>query len=76
MFCRYINLKVLSFARQWDDKTGSCKRPLPPKGRGRTLMSSDFLSEEGFLRWPDRIWEPLKVGRNNIRKAFISITNI
>jgi hypothetical protein len=35
--------------------------PLPTKGRGRRLMSSDFLTEEGWLRHGDEMWARVKV---------------
>ena len=47
--------------RQWDDDEGTCRMPIPTKGRGRRLMSSDFVSEEGLLQYSDEDWSVLKV---------------
>ena len=47
--------------RQWDDDQGTCRMPIPTKGRGRQLMSSDFVSEEGLLQYSDEDWSVLKV---------------
>ena len=48
--------------RQWDDKEEKCHRPMPPKGRGQNLCTSNFASEvDGYVKYSDTVWEEMQV---------------
>ena len=35
--------------------------PMPVKGRGKNIMGSHFITEEGWLQWDDTDWDERKV---------------